>query len=98
MACDPVTHEWILSWCLFLITSIQFAVGVYDQLMEAGREFGVKNAGMYAVDSLRIEKGYRHWGHELDTETTPLEARLSFAVKMDKVHLLYMREAAHACS
>ena len=42
-------------------------------------------AGAYAVDTLRLEKGYRHWGHELDTETTPLEAGLGFAVDMNKV-------------
>ena len=60
------------------------AAGVYDQLVEVGTEFGMGNAGMYAVESLRMEKGYRHWGHELDTDTTPLEARLTFAVKMKK--------------
>ncbi len=64
---------------------LQFAVGVYDQLMDTGRQLGVRNAGMYALNSLRMEKGYRHWGHELDTETTPLEARLTFAVDMKKV-------------
>ena len=42
-------------------------------------------SGAYAVDTLRLEKGFRHWGHELDTETTPLEAGLGFAVDMSKV-------------
>ena len=37
------------------------------------------------MDTLRLEKGFRHWGHELDTETTPLEAGLGFAVDMNKV-------------
>ena len=45
----------------------------------------MKLAGAYAVDTLRLEKGFRHWGHELDTETTPLEAGLGFAVDMNKV-------------
>lgn len=67
-------------------------MGVYNELMDAGRGLGVRNAGMYALDSLRMEKGYRHWGHELDSETTPLEARLSFAVNMNKVILSYCRE------
>ena len=45
----------------------------------------MKLAGAYAVDTLRLEKGFRHWGHELDTETTPWEAGLGFAVDMNKV-------------
>ena len=54
--------------------------------MATGKNFDMKLAGAYAVDSLRLEKGYRHWGHELDTETTPLEAGLGFAVDMSKVN------------
>ncbi len=42
-------------------------------------------AGAYAIDSLRMEKGYRHWSHELDTETSPWEARLGFTVDLNKV-------------
>ena len=53
--------------------------------MAAGEKYGMKLAGAYAVDTLRLEKGFRHWGHELDTETTPLEAGLCFAVDMNKV-------------
>ena len=53
--------------------------------MEEGAELGLRNGGMYAVDSLRMEKGFRHWGHELDTHTTPWEARLGFIVDMEKV-------------
>ena len=54
--------------------------------MAAGQKYGMKLAGAYAVDTLRLEKGFRHWGHELDTETTPLEAGLGFAVDMNKVN------------
>ena len=53
--------------------------------MRTGSGCGLRLAGTYAMDSLRLEKHYRHWGHELDTETTPLEARLMFAVDMNKV-------------
>lgn len=42
---------------------------------------------MFALNSLRMEKGFRHWGHDLDTETSPLEARLGFTVDMKKVRL-----------
>lgn len=44
--------------------------------------------GAYAVDSLRIEKGYRHWSHEMDTETSPWEARLGFTVDLNKVYII----------
>ena len=42
------------------------------------------NAGYFAIDSLRLEKGYRAWGHELTPLVTPYEAGLGFAVKLDK--------------
>ena len=64
---------------------MQYSLHVFDQLMAAGQDYGMKLAGAYSVDTLRLEKGYRHWGHELDTETTPLEAGLDFAVDMNKV-------------
>ena len=54
--------------------------------MAAGQKHSMKLAGAYAVDTLRLEKGVRHWGHELDMETTPLEAGLGFAVDMNKVN------------
>jgi 4-methylaminobutanoate oxidase (formaldehyde-forming) len=52
--------------------------------MAAGRELGVANAGYYAIDSLRLEKGYRAWGRELTPDITPYEAGLGFAVALDK--------------
>ena len=56
-----------------------------DSLTEAGKKFDLQLAGSYAMDSLRLEKGYRHWSHELDSETSPLEARLMHAVDLKKV-------------
>ena len=61
-----------------------FAGQVYDALMEAGRDLDVRNAGYYAVESLRLEKGYRAWGRELTPDYNPYEAGLSFAVKLGK--------------
>jgi sarcosine dehydrogenase len=58
--------------------------GVYDALTDAGRPLGAANAGMYAINSLRLEKGYRAWGTDLSPDDTPLEAGLGFAVKFDK--------------
>jgi glycine cleavage system aminomethyltransferase T len=53
-------------------------------LLSAGRDLGVANAGYYAIDSLRLEKGYRAWGRELTPDITPYEAGLGFAVALDK--------------
>jgi 4-methylaminobutanoate oxidase (formaldehyde-forming) len=57
---------------------------VYDTLMAAGKEFGIANAGHYAINSLRLEKGYRAWGAELSPNDTPLEAGLGFAIDWTK--------------
>ncbi len=57
---------------------------LYDALHEAGAEFGLKNFGLRAMDSMRFEKGYPVWGPELNTEFTALEASLGWFVKMDK--------------
>lgn len=68
---------------------------MYDQLVSVGAECGVRNAGMFALNSLRMEKGFRHWGHDLDTETSPLEARLGFTVDMKKVRLSLVQFEAY---
>ena len=67
-----------------LYVPVEHAGGVYDALMQAGAEFAVRNAGYYAIESLRLEKGYRAWGRELTPDYNPYEAGLSFAVKLDK--------------
>jgi glycine cleavage system aminomethyltransferase T len=63
-----------------------FAMGdrVWDLLWEAGRPHGLIAAGLGAFDTLRLEKGYRLWGQDVDTEHDPFEAGLGFAVRMDK--------------
>ena len=58
------------------------AGAVYDALFEEGASLGILDAGAMALTSLRIEKGYRAWGHELSCEDTPLEAGLGFATKL----------------
>ena len=65
-------------------SSVEFAVGVYETLHAAGKRFSLKNAGYYALESLRIEKGYRAWGRELSPDTNPFEAGLAFACKLGK--------------
>ena len=77
-----ITYVGELGWELYIPT--EFTAGVYDTLVEAGEPFGLVHAGYHALDSLRIEKAYRHWGHDITDEDTPLEAGLGFAVKFDK--------------
>lgn len=61
-----------------------FGLTLWDALMNAGEAHGMAVAGYRALDSLRVEKGYRHWGTDITPVTTPLEARLGFAVALDK--------------
>ena len=60
------------------------ALKIYDYINETGKEFGLKDAGQYAINTMRIEKAFRAWGHELSTEETPLEAGLGFAIDWNK--------------
>ena len=57
---------------------------LYDALMEAGAAHGIVNFGLYAMNAMRMEKGYKGWGAELTTEVTPIEAGLERFVKLDK--------------
>ena len=57
---------------------------LYDALMDAGKEYGIANFGLYAVNAMRMEKGYKAWGSELTTEITPIEAGLERFVRVDK--------------
>ena len=60
---------------------------LYRALMETGGEFGIANFGVYAVNSMRMEKGYKAWGSELTTEITPIEADLERFVRLDKAFI-----------
>ena len=57
---------------------------MYETLVEAGDAHGLSQAGLFVLESCRIEKGFRHWGHDIGPDSTPLEAGLSFAVAWDK--------------
>jgi glycine cleavage system aminomethyltransferase T/glycine/D-amino acid oxidase-like deaminating enzyme len=78
-----VTYVGELGWELH-IPNVH-AVQVYDLVMEAGRRFGIRNAGMQTLSSLRIEKAYRDFGVDVDNTDNPIEAGLGFAVRLDKV-------------
>jgi 4-methylaminobutanoate oxidase (formaldehyde-forming) len=75
-----MTYVGELGWELYVPT--EFAVGVHEDLLSAGADLGVTRAGYYAIDSLRLEKGYRAFGRELTPDYGPVEAGLLFACKL----------------
>jgi 4-methylaminobutanoate oxidase (formaldehyde-forming) len=77
-----VTYAGELGWELHVPS--EYALHLYETLWQAGQDLGVANAGYRALDSLRLEKGYRYWSSELSPDTNPYEAGLGFAVALDK--------------
>ncbi|MCP4836499.1 MAG: FAD-dependent oxidoreductase, partial [Phycisphaera sp.] len=74
-----VTYLGELGWELYVPT--EHALDVYDRLIAAGSAHGLQHAGLEALNSLRLEKGYRDYGHDIGNRDTPFEAGLGFAVK-----------------
>lgn len=77
-----VTYEGELGFEFYV--PAEFSAHVYEAVLEAGHDLGLRHAGFQALNSLRIEKAYREYGHDMDSEDTPLEAGLGWAVKFDK--------------
>ncbi|MCP3673690.1 MAG: FAD-dependent oxidoreductase [Gammaproteobacteria bacterium] len=77
-----VTYVGELGWELYIPT--EHALQVYDRIIEAGKAHNLMHGGLQTLNSLRLEKGYRDYGHDIDNMDTPLEAGLGFAVKLDK--------------
>ena len=77
-----VTYVGELGWELY--GPAEFGLRLWDALWEAGRPHGLVAGGYKAIDSLRLEKGYRVWGADITPEDTPFEAGLGFAVSLDK--------------
>jgi 4-methylaminobutanoate oxidase (formaldehyde-forming) len=75
-----ITYVGELGWELYV--PAEFAAGVYDDLMAAGADLGVANGGYYAIESLRLEKGYRAFGRDLTPDYDPVQAGLLFACKL----------------
>ena len=76
-----------------LYVPTEFSAHVYESVVEAGQDLGLRHAGFQALNSLRIEKAYREYGYDMDNTDTPLEAGLAFAVKFDKPGGFIGREA-----
>jgi glycine cleavage system T protein len=77
-----VTYVGELGWELYC--PMEFGLRLWDTIWEAGREHGLVAGGYKAIDSCRLEKGYRVWGADITPEDTPFEAGLGFAVKLEK--------------
>ncbi len=77
-----VTFVGELGWELYCPS--EYALGLWDSLMAAGQPHGLVPGGYRAIESMRLEKGYRVWGSDVTTTDSPFEAGLGFAVKMKK--------------
>ena len=86
-----ISYVGELGWELYMPT--EFTTGIYDLLIKAGVEYGLRPVGMHAMNSLRMEKAYRHYGHDITDADTPLEGGLGFAVKLDKAGGFIGRDA-----
>ncbi|XP_016116054.1 dimethylglycine dehydrogenase, mitochondrial [Sinocyclocheilus grahami] len=77
-----ISYTGELGWELYM--DMQNMSAVYQALMEAGQDENIDNFGTYAMSSLRLEKGFRAWGAEMNCDTNPLEAGLDYFIKLNK--------------
>lgn len=77
-----ISYVGELGWEIYI--PAQDALAFLDSLLEAGKSFGLRPAGMHAVDALRMEKGFRHWGHDIVYEDNLVDAGLAFTAKPNK--------------
>lgn len=77
-----VTYVGELGWELYCPT--EYGLGLWRTIWEAGREHGIVAGGYRAIDSMRLEKGYRVWGADITPDETPFEGGVGFCVKLDK--------------
>ncbi len=92
--CVRITYLGELGYELYV--PAEQAVHVYDRIVAAGETFGLRHAGLKALGSLRMEKGYRDYGHDIDNTDSVLEAGLGFAVDLDKPGGFIGRDAVAA--
>ena len=86
-----ITYVGELGWELYV--PVPFATGVYDALVEAGKPLGLRHCGYHALNSLRIEKAYRDWSHDIGPDDTPLDAGLAFTCAWTKPEGFIGRDA-----
>jgi 4-methylaminobutanoate oxidase (formaldehyde-forming) len=81
-----ISYVGELGWELYI--PVDFATGVFDALVKEGKNFDLKWVGLHALDSLRMEKGFREWGSDLRPDFTPYESALTHTVKLEKENFL----------
>jgi len=89
-----ITYVGELGWELYV--PVPFATGVYAAVIEAGAPLGLRHCGYHALNSLRIEKAYRDWSHDIGPDDTPLDAGLAFTCAWEKPGGFIGREALAA--
>jgi 4-methylaminobutanoate oxidase (formaldehyde-forming) len=89
--CIRITYLGELGYELYI--PAEQAVHVYDRILEIGNQFGLKHAGLKALASLRMEKGYRDYGHDIDNTDNAYETGLGFAVDLKKENFIGRDEA-----
>jgi 4-methylaminobutanoate oxidase (formaldehyde-forming) len=77
-----VTYVGELGWEIY--APMEYGLKLWDTLWDAGQSLGITAAGYRAIESLRLEKGYRYWSTDIHSEYNPYEAGLGFAVKLQK--------------
>ena len=82
MRATRITYVGTLGWEIYVPSDM--AAAAYDAIVSAGEDLGLTHAGYHAMGSLRMEKAYREWGHDITSDDTPLEAGLGFAVAWSK--------------
>jgi 4-methylaminobutanoate oxidase (formaldehyde-forming) len=93
-----VSYTGELGWELYVPT--EFAAGLYDRVVEAGADLGLRHAGAFAFDAARLERGFRSWGHDMGPLDDPFSAGLGFAVAKVGDHVGHealerLRDAPH---
>ncbi len=86
LQCNRITYVGELGYELNI--PAEQAVHVYDRVVEAGKDFGLRHAGLRALGSLRMEKGYRDYGHDIDNTDDAYEAGLGFVVDLNKAEFI----------
>lgn len=82
LICVRLTYVGELGYELYIPT--EQATHVYDAIVDAGQRFNLRHAGLKALASLRLEKGYRDYGHDMDNTDDPFEVGLGFTIKLEK--------------
>ncbi len=91
LICVRLTYVGELGYELYIPT--EQATHVYDTIVDAGRRFNLRHAGLKALASLRLEKGYRDYGHDMDNTDDPFEVGLGFTIKLEKADGFIGKEA-----